>query len=320
MGSTMTAEDAAQQIYLQAKVARLNLVSVDEKRIEILKQLAREQQNGVAAIKSQIDAEKVNAATVGMSVGQTAEYTAAQNAFNDAKRAGRVLSESDTAAIRANAAALGEAANKTDLMRFGYESLVRGPVQTLVQQLGQGASRMDALKASGMSALNSLSAKLADMASQQLWKAAFGGSSFSLSSLFSFGGGGSATMGADGLAAIHHSGYGPGDSFPTRNVRSSYFANAPRYHTGIGPGERAAVIKDDESVLTAGQMRALGKMSGVGQPITIVQNNDFRNADPGSEARIRVQLEQTKQAAIAGAVAAVGKVRSMTPSYLGSQR
>lgn len=46
-----------------------------------------------------------------------------------------------------------------------------------------------------------------------------------------------------------------------RIVPSAAFANAPRYHTGIGPGERTAIIKDDEGVFTEGQMKAMGIMA-----------------------------------------------------------
>ena len=42
-------------------------------------------------------------------------------------------------------------------------------------------------------------------------------------------------------------------------VPSAAFANAPRYHNGFMPGERPAIIKDDEAVLTPGQMAALGR-------------------------------------------------------------
>jgi lambda family phage tail tape measure protein len=74
------------------------------------------------------------------------------------------------------------------------------------------------------------------------------------------GGGGISIPGFNpisGVAGVHHGGYGPGDHFTTRAVNDNVFAFAPRFHTGIGPGERAAVIRDDESVLTPGQMRAL---------------------------------------------------------------
>jgi lambda family phage tail tape measure protein len=58
----------------------------------------------------------------------------------------------------------------------------------------------------------------------------------------------------------HQGGVGNEATF-YRIVPSESFANAPRYHTGIGPGEKAAIIKDDEGVFTAGQMKAMGLMA-----------------------------------------------------------
>lgn len=55
-----------------------------------------------------------------------------------------------------------------------------------------------------------------------------------------------------------HTGYGPGDPLvATRVVNPAAFIGAPRFHSGIGPGERPVIIRNDESVLTPGQMRQL---------------------------------------------------------------
>jgi len=63
--------------------------------------------------------------------------------------------------------------------------------------------------------------------------------------------------------AVAHSGGVSGyDRLPARVVSAAIFNHAPRYHTGIGPGERAAVIRDDEGIFTPGQMRALGRGLG----------------------------------------------------------
>ncbi|OPH83245.1 hypothetical protein [Nitrobacter vulgaris] len=70
------------------------------------------------------------------------------------------------------------------------------------------------------------------------------------------GGSSSQPLGLDGLAAVHHGGYGPGDAISaTRYIHPAYFNNASRFHSGIGPGERPAIIKYDESVLTPGEMQ-----------------------------------------------------------------
>ena len=49
-----------------------------------------------------------------------------------------------------------------------------------------------------------------------------------------------------------------------RQIPAAVFANAPRYHDGIGPGERPAILRDDEGVFTPGQMKALGPRGGGG--------------------------------------------------------
>lgn len=270
LGQTVTADQAVRAVELQIQQYRLQpgALAISQQQVDTLKRLAREQATGVAQIKAMTDAQNVETATIGMSVGAAVEYTAAQNALNAAKQKGMILTAADIASIRANAAALGAAAANADLMRWAYTSLVQGPMQTFQQQLANGASFFDALKAAGINALNSIASKLMDMAAQNLWKNAIGGGSGGglFSMLFS-GGGAAATAGADGLAAIHHTGYGPGDvAGANRYVHPAYFDDAPRFHSGIGPGERAAIIRNDESVLTPGQMRALAPVGGGSAP------------------------------------------------------
>jgi len=89
-----------------------------------------------------------------------------------------------------------------------------------------------------------------------------------------------ASVGAGGLEAGNvvfdapsfHSGRGPGDAQPgggaRRRVPAAAFHAAPRFHAGILPGELAAVIREDESVLTPGQMRTL---AGARAPAVNVQ-------------------------------------------------
>jgi hypothetical protein len=64
-------------------------------------------------------------------------------------------------------------------------------------------------------------------------------------------------------AGLYHTGRGPGDATQAmRYIHPAYVDSAPRYHTGVGPNEQVAVIRNDESVLTPGQMRALGGRQG----------------------------------------------------------
>jgi len=203
-GSTLTALEAVRQVELQVQQARLSGVSLDQKRIDVLKQLAAEQQIGVTSIKAQTDAMKIDAATVGMSASAATEYAAKQNALNEARRAGRELTPENIAQITREAAALGQAAAQADLLRSAYTGLVQGPLQTFTSAIANGATAWDAFKKAGQSALNSIASKLADIAAQNLWKSAFGGGGggFNLGSLFGLGGGGgSPVMSGTGLGA-----------------------------------------------------------------------------------------------------------------------
>jgi len=84
-----------------------------------------------------------------------------------------------------------------------------------------------------------------------------------LASLFS-GGGGSL------LAGSFHSGGIIGSEGRPYIISSPRPAFVPRYHTGIGPNERMAVLQTGEGVFTAGQMKALGgALSGGGTSINI---------------------------------------------------
>jgi len=72
-------------------------------------------------------------------------------------------------------------------------------------------------------------------------------------------GGGSPDVIPGGVSSVpYHSGRGPGEFGVPRYVHPAYYERAPRFHSGIGPGEMPAIIRQDESVLTPGQMRALG--------------------------------------------------------------
>lgn len=194
LGSTTTAMEAQRGVELQVQSARLSGVSIDQKRVETLKRLAYENNLGLTAIRASTDAYRVEASTVGMATGEAAAYTAAQNAINQAKRDGKELSDTQITAIKREAAQLGEAAKAADNMRFAYEGLVRGPMQTFRQELQNGATFFDALKKAGLSALDALSSRLMDMASQNLFRSIFGG-------MGGLGGGGStSTMGFNPIA------------------------------------------------------------------------------------------------------------------------
>ncbi len=307
-----------------------------------LKRLAAEQALGITAMQSAADGHRIEAETLGMSVGQATTYTAIQERLNEARRNGRMLTDENIAAITREANALGQAAQNAETMRFGYENLVRGPMQTFQQELQNGATFFDALKKSGLNALNSISSKLMDMAAQNLWKAAFGGSGGGIGGLIGglFGGGGLgvsdgvATGGTAASQAAMGGGFGGGvftahtggivgSLQQSRFVHPAYFDDAPKFHTGgIVADEVPIIAKRGEGVFTPDQMKRLAPVgqSAPNVTITIEQHNDFRGAESGSEARISQALIRTKQEAVREAVDAVNKSFRSTPTYLQGRR
>ena len=326
LGQTATATEQVRQFELQLQAARLDGIKIDTNRAQVLKDLIRDQALGVTQIKASIDSTRIEGDTIGMTAGQAAAYTAAQNALNDARRRGQVLGPSEIAYIRQTADALGEAAKRTDELRFGFDTF-SGFFRDFGQNLRNGASLWDSFAKAGQNALGKIADRLMDMASRNLWNAAFGsagGGGGFFSSLFggsSLTASESGTLAATGVTGLHSGGLVGTDSTFVRATHPAYFDDAPRFHTGGMVSDEVPIIaKRGEGVFTPAQMRALapvGKQGGAAPiSITINQNNTFTNADPGSEARMRSALLQTKNQAVQEAVQAVAKVKSDNPSYL----
>ncbi len=79
----------------------------------------------------------------------------------------------------------------------------------------------------------------------------------------STGGGTITTQYGTSFGATMHSGGLPGEAKSYRLVPSSAYFGAPRYHSGIGPGEVAAVLRQDEGVFTPGQMKNMASLSSI---------------------------------------------------------
>lgn len=87
------------------------------------------------------------------------------------------------------------------------------------------------------------------------------------------------------LAAQWHRGGVPAvDTGVARSVSALEFANAPRFHSGIGAGETAAVIRKDEAVLTPGQMRMLAPADRAQQSIRVEIVNQGQPQEVASAA------------------------------------
>lgn len=231
LGPLTTAEEARRQVELQIQSAGLNNVNIDGKRAEVLKRLAYETNLGITATKASVDALNIEAQTIGMSAGQAAAYSAAQTVLNEKKRLGIEVSDAQRAAIISEAEAMGRAKDSVEQLRFAHDTFQSSFVD-FGQQLRNSASAWDAFKTAGANALGKIADKLASMAADNLWKAAFGGSS-GLGGLLGGLFGGGATSSATGYAMSSGLGAGTGGlSFPM-------FADGGSLYRGWGiVGER----------------------------------------------------------------------------------
>jgi len=112
-----------------------------------------------------------------------------------------------TALGSAEAAGIRTANALRQISQIGQD-INRGLFTDFTQQIRNGASAMDALQTAGVNALGKIADKLAGMAADNLWKAAFGGGGGGLNLFSLLGGGGTAapTMGLGGLPAMYASG------------------------------------------------------------------------------------------------------------------
>jgi hypothetical protein len=110
-------------------------------------------------------------------------------------------------------------------------------------------------------------------------------------------------------AVAHGGGHLTDDNFAMRRVPDWIFHNAPRHHAGwIAPGERPAILRHDESVLTPGQMRALG---GAARPVVINIHNSSgapvraqeRPGSGGAEVDVYIGEVVARNIRLGGAVA-----------------
>ena len=198
------------------------------------------------------------------------------------------------------------------------------------QQLRQGASAWDAFKQSGIDALGKIADKLMSMAADKLWSSAFGGSSSGglgggLLGLLGIGGSGSAATGSVAVGSyimptigFAGGGYtGNGHKFQPAGIvhKGEYVMDAVTVRR-VGVANLDSLRGYADGGLVGKMARSANGMQDNAPQVTIVQNNDFSNADPGSEARMRQYADQSRKMAVQEAVQAVRTVQSQNPAYL----
>lgn len=177
LGQVATVNEQIKASELAITAARMQpgnkITDADVKRIQ---DYAKANALGVIHIRAQTNAYALETATLGMGTGQAAAYAAVQQKINDEKLKGNTLTNEQVAALRSEATALGDAAQRAENMRAAYDGL-HNSSQTLLSTIRSGGSIWDGFKSAGVSALDAISQKLMRMATDNLWTSAFGGSS-----------------------------------------------------------------------------------------------------------------------------------------------
>lgn len=331
LGPLITAEEARRQVELQIQAAGLNNIGIDAKRAETLKQLAYETNLGITAIKANSDALTVEAQTIGMSAGQAAAFSAAQTILNEKKRLGIAVTDEQREAILREADAMGRAKDGVDNLRSAHDTF-QSSFTDFSQQIRNGATAWDAFRAAGANALGRIADKLASMAADNLWNSAFGGSS-GLSGIIGalFGAGpGTGTTSATAGASSFMMG---GQSFPMFAA-----AGGGTFGPGWGVvGERGPeLIKVNKGSVTVvpnhvskpylpgfaegGMLSAIGNVTRLpfGQdnrsaPTQIINNYDFRGADPSMKGWIKAQIKISQDQTLKASPGYTAKVNRDRP-------
>ena len=145
----------------------------------------------------------------------------------------------------------------------------------------------------GNSEIDSLIMKFAELALQDIYTSS--GAGDALGGLFGGLGGGM----NDFFASIFHDGGTVGGPAPMRLVDPAVFAGAPRYHDGLFPGERAAILQDGEIVIPRADKLDRVDTAG-GRPIVNVYDHTSQGAKvttqesqgPGGQWQVDIFLEE----------------------------
>ena len=172
----------------------------------------------------------------------------------------------------------------------------------------------DAFRNFGQIALRAMSELLIKMTIIQpiaaSLQASLGGAGF-----LSFLGIGGGSAGGSALGSLFHSGGIAGEASSYRYVHPSYFDNAPRYHSGgIAGDEIPAILQRGEEVLRRDDPRHR-RNGGGGSSVSVVQNFDFRGADPAMRAYVESRVREVKRETLDAVSGVVQKTKTNNPGY-----
>lgn len=182
-----------------------------------------------------------------------------------------------------------DADNLTRQLDTGLAGALQGATSELVamargtQTLGQGLSNLAARFADAIGQaliMRTVIGPLANLISGGLG-GLFGGAAAAPAALAGITNVGGLSLAGAQWALVGHGGGMVEELHRLRLVPAHAFFGAPRLHGGLLPGERAAILRRDEAVLTPGQMRALGSAA----PRVQITVNNHAGAEVSAQSR-----------------------------------
>ena len=276
--------------FINSEVAKLNLDATDEE-IAKVRELAAARYDQLEAQKRANAEEARQKALYEEGIQLTAEHASATDKFaaaikhlDDVRKAGGLSMKAYQEEARSASDEAAKAANE------GFESqkksaeenydAIRTVAQTAFQGISTGLATMIVEgKADWDTFLKGMATSIIQSGIQQALMGALGGLAGA------FGGGGAPVGGGFGAGAsgggnffgLYHAGGTLSEPSNVRFLSPSVFDNASRYHTGrLAPNEIAGIFKNDETILTPGQMRQLSP-ANQNQNITIQNKVEIIN-------------------------------------------
>lgn len=308
LGQAATVEDQVRAKRNQINDAARQGVALTKEQIAVQLELTRAQALGTFQIDAATDAEKVRTEAMLKTNEAAIAYSIVQTRINEANAKGAPLRQDEIADLQRSADAYAKAKVQADrlaeAMNFAQD-INRSMFVDFGQNLRSGMGAWEAFEKAGVNALSKIADKLMQMAADQLWTSAFGGSSGGglgsiFSSIFGASGGvnangsiagaiGPTSIGGAPLVGLHSGGIVGSEATFMRYVHPSHFDGASRFHTGGIAGDEVPIIaRRGEGVFTPGQMAALG--GGDESPV-IMNDNRVINIGQGASPEVVAQLK-----------------------------
>lgn len=296
LGQAATIQDAVRAKEIQINLARLAGVNITRQQEVALKdaarfeaesaKLQRASQYGIydPARQSANAGREIQTLIADGTIRNAEDYAAAWSVISKRLRDGAdaaAVARSNLPGLTSFALEAGRLDKQFDQFSVGAMNSFTTSLTDIASGAKSGGDAFRDLSATVIRSLEEMVIKMMIVApiakSLQAALGGFPGGGFDIGSLFGVGGPSISTglgAGTGGMTfPTFHTGGIVGLEGSSRYMHASHWNDAPRFHTGIGPGERRAILQDGEGVFTAGQMRALGMMSsgrGSGNaPVTV---------------------------------------------------